>query len=235
MTNQSSRAAKHEVRAAESFTLIELLVVVAIIAILAAMLLPALRGARENARGAQCISHLRQLNGAVAIYAQDNDDHCIPSVDGATNYWPQKVVGILASKTIPLNDNSYGWLRCPAGVQSTINILFGHYGILRDLAGLGTVGEPTRKFSSVRNPSGTLLLFDCGGYVINRSTALSPGYAYWYIPGYNPSAISYYTADYTKDANGGRHNRTINALFVDGHVEKQALAAFLSNSSQWTP
>lgn len=56
------------------FTLIELLVVVAIIAILAAMLLPALSRARENGKRAQCLGNLKQLGLAMSMYTGDNNE-----------------------------------------------------------------------------------------------------------------------------------------------------------------
>ena len=63
------------------FTLIELLVVIAIIAILMAILMPALNRAREQGKRAACLSNLKQLTLSWIMYADENDDRIV-SGDG---------------------------------------------------------------------------------------------------------------------------------------------------------
>lgn len=64
----------------KKFTLVELLIVIAIIAILAGMLMPALNRARESARRASCVSNLKQIGTAFKLYTGETDwEGCFPA------------------------------------------------------------------------------------------------------------------------------------------------------------
>ncbi|MBI2949709.1 MAG: prepilin-type N-terminal cleavage/methylation domain-containing protein [Verrucomicrobia bacterium] len=63
----------------QGFTLVELLVAVAILAILAGLLLPALSKAKSKAQALQCLNHLKQLGLSWTLYTQDHDDLVPPN------------------------------------------------------------------------------------------------------------------------------------------------------------
>ncbi len=84
------------VRRVAGFTLIELLVVISIIALLIALLLPALAKARDRAEAIQCQSNLRQIRIVCGTYESDNQDE-LPPAGGFRNYLQYGD----AEKTIP--------------------------------------------------------------------------------------------------------------------------------------
>jgi prepilin-type N-terminal cleavage/methylation domain-containing protein/prepilin-type processing-associated H-X9-DG protein len=81
-TNQTSADVKTP-RSSRAFTLVEILVVIAIIAILAALLLPALSGAKSKAHRVACINHLKQFAAACNMYSADFGGRLVEN-------WPQR-------------------------------------------------------------------------------------------------------------------------------------------------
>jgi prepilin-type N-terminal cleavage/methylation domain-containing protein/prepilin-type processing-associated H-X9-DG protein len=75
------------------FTLLELLVVVAIVALLATLLLPALVKAKEQGRSSVCKNNMRQLGLAMVLYADDDGDYLPWPGDVDRNWHPDWVFG----------------------------------------------------------------------------------------------------------------------------------------------
>jgi prepilin-type N-terminal cleavage/methylation domain-containing protein/prepilin-type processing-associated H-X9-DG protein len=96
--------------APRAFTLIELLVVIAIIAILAAMLLPALSGAKTRTLTTACLNNLKQLTLCFTMYAGDFNDHMPPN---------DSVYDISTGQPIPGLDLSQTW--CPGNARADVN------------------------------------------------------------------------------------------------------------------
>ena len=87
------------------FTLIELLIVVAIIAILAALLLPALGKARETALGIKCVGNMKQIGQYMAMYVNDNSDY-FPLGDNHGGVTWYQLIAAKSTEELALNDSS---------------------------------------------------------------------------------------------------------------------------------
>lgn len=118
---------------ASGFTLIELLVVIAIIAILAAILFPVFAQARERARGASCLSNLKQVGLALTQYTQDYDERLPPYLVGRATGTHVRVTPNMTSPTTPAerytiayeNDDGHllSWQDCIYPYMKSVQLL----------------------------------------------------------------------------------------------------------------
>jgi len=187
-----------------AFTLIELLIVIAIIAILASLLLPAVTKVKAKSKQISCVNNLHQFGIALHTYAQDNDDYFPPegtgtSLNSETGWYIAlpRVMNIPTYNEMPWRTNAAAPLTrtpllCPANTRrSNGNNLF-HYCLNEHLDGTGT-GDKRVRVSSIRNASASVFLFDNGKLAARAQQ---------------------------NNVHTNLHNAGANISFVDGHVAK---------------
>ena len=210
------------------FTLIELLIVIAIIAILASMLLPALNQAREKARATQCINSLKQCSTAITFYADTYQDY-VPSA--STTSWGSWAHSYLVeSGILPGKYADYRNYRCPAGPWEDNISGFAEwqlyacqiYGMNPYLAGYWDTTNPCKrsrigiKEATFMGPRGSL-----SNTILIADSGYSTGRQYNIL---GTSSCSVFL----------RHSNRGNAAFCDGSVRSQGAGEFIKKSKcEW--
>jgi prepilin-type N-terminal cleavage/methylation domain-containing protein len=191
----------------KGFTLIELLVVIAIIAVLMAILMPALNRAREQGKRASCLSNLRQLGLAWTMYADENEGKIVQG--NAGNDWPayDPVNGhaneepwVYRDDNIPNGDDELEkealrkgalWpytkherlYRCPTGKRGemrTYSIMFSMNGICHaNVKNSGWRGKYIKRITDMKNPAERIVFID-EGYITPDSFAVEYDQERWW-------------------------------------------------------
>jgi prepilin-type N-terminal cleavage/methylation domain-containing protein/prepilin-type processing-associated H-X9-DG protein len=187
------------------FTLIELLIVIAIIAILASMLLPALKNARAVAKRTVCANQYKQFNIGHLEYISDHNGTIVDgyNASASSKYWPMRIRDYFPAPTGTMLSGDKG---DPGGARNYPNIFecpsdktpyWGTtIGMNWRLDNYYTTGSYFHdKLAKYKRPAGTVMFGDGNAYWLRVTSTCWPN-------------------DHRKLHMGGD-----NFLFIDGHVE----------------
>jgi len=241
--------------ARQAFTLIELLVVITIIAVLAALLLPALAKAKQKAKAINCLSNQKQLMLSMTVYATDNNGALLPLwVSMGAPGWPSwsfdPTSYAVGSSTLlwwadMLRMFNYGTVQsladCPSltvpaanaagGSASAVHPLgigmnFPEYGRTEPFPSVPGNNASAVRENTVQQPSQSIIFADAAGITNPAETDAD----HWLeITG--TGAVFFRSPSDTETYRTGdsrtvpRHSDRVNVTFFDGH------AATVKNSS----
>ena len=185
-------------RRRKSFTLIELLIVVAIIAILAAMLLPALNKARQAAYATMCQNNASQISKGFIMYAGDYQDWMLPyNLNSAISGWvyPAYIYSYVQGKlrgednfftaTDPIASHNVWW--CPVHLNTGVIGQSGYAKTTRYAQNLSFGYSETlrkkKKITSVKRPSEMLMIGESSALQTSTGGVWNPCSGFYRISG----------------------------------------------------
>ena len=202
LKSQPHSAGKH-------FTLIELLVVIAIIAILAGMLLPALKAARDKAKSGSCRGNLKQIGLSMQLYCGDYKDF-MPNMRTGTSgpIWIDLLFPYVKNPNTfhdPADPDGYQKKRKFSNTDTTMPLGMSYLANSKFPAGADSY--ISAKLSSAPFPSGQMYVGDgTGNFQVT-------------IAGNNSTdCLIYWNQNLGKRRWHARHSGVLNPVYVDAHV-----------------
>jgi prepilin-type processing-associated H-X9-DG protein len=208
------------------FTLVELLIVIAIMIILAGLLIPSLRRARQLSVQTSCMGNLRQCGLALHNYVADNDNYLIPYMlnqygySGDFSYWGSFfcAYGYFPNLNLKLSDNNV--LRCPSlpitGTPGTNNYnKLKTYGLR---ATYDSKSTPTIRFLRMNKITGNISrkIWLADSIYIGGDANINKDQSLHFDGGFNyPNGGSLNL----KQSIHLRHGNVANIWFLDGHAQ----------------